>query len=193
MSDTEFTDIELKKAFLRAHLEKPVILVGLMGAGKTSIGKMLAVALGCDFVDSDDIIVERAGCSIPDIFEKHGEPHFRDLERIVIRDLMNDSARHVIGTGGGAFMNDETRGLIKTSDAVSIFLRADLDVLLERVGDGEGRPLLQGDPKGKLQELMDIRYPFYGEADLIVDTKSEAPEVTLNLVIDTLYNHLKLA
>ena len=186
-------NIDLQIEFLRVHLEKPVIIVGLMGAGKTSIGKMLAEKLGYDFVDSDEVIVKREEREISKIFEQDGEPHFRMVEREVIADLMIETKPHIIGTGGGAFMNDDTRALVKASDAVSIFLKADLDVLLERVGDGEGRPLLQGDPAGKLQELMDIRYPVYGEADLTVETRSEKPEETLDRVIDTLYNHLKLA
>jgi shikimate kinase len=182
-----------RKEFLEAHLEQPVILVGLMGAGKTSIGKMLADELGHRFVDSDEVIVAREGRDIPTIFKESGEAHFRQTEREVLRDLMDDTAPHVIGTGGGAFINDETRQLIKESNAVSLFLKGDLEVLLERVGDGEGRPLLQGDARGKLKELMDIRYPVYAEADITVETRSEEPAQTLSRVMDSLYNHLKLS
>lgn len=187
------TDISLQKDFIRAHLEQPLIIIGLMGAGKTSIGKMLAEHLGYDFVDSDDKIVERAGRSIPEIFGPNNihEQEFRDLERQVIADLMADVKPHVIGTGGGAFMNDHTRKLIKDK-GLSVFLKASLDVLCDRVGAGEGRPLLmQGDPRQILSDLIEKRYPVYGEADLTVETLNEPVEETLNRAVQTLYTHLK--
>ena len=185
--------IHLQQDFLRAHLEKPIIIVGLMGAGKTSVGKALAESMEYDFVDSDDVIVERAGMSISDIFATHGEPHFRALERDVLSDLMQDQQPHVIGTGGGAFMNDKTREVNKTA-GISIFLKADLEVLLERVGTGEGRPLLEaGNPREILAGLIERRYPVYAEADLTVATKTEPMEETLKRVTQALYNHIQPA
>ena len=185
--------IHLQQDFLRAHLEKPIIIVGLMGAGKTSVGKALAESMEYDFVDSDDVIVERAGMSISDIFATQGEPHFRALERDVLSDLMQDQQPHVIGTGGGAFMNDQTREVIKTA-GISIFLKADLEVLLERVGTGEGRPLLEaGNPREILAGLIERRYPVYAEADLTVATKTEPMEETLKRVTQALYNHIQPA
>lgn len=173
-------------------MEQPLVIIGLMGAGKTSIGKMLAEELGYDFLDSDDVIVEREGRSIPDIFEQSGEPHFRQIEREVIQDLMQDSTPHIIGTGGGAFMNEKTRQAIKQS-GTSIFLKASLDVLVNRVGQGEGRPLLTAgnNPREVLDKLMQERYPVYGKADLTVETRAETPEETLNSVMNALYTHLK--
>lgn len=185
--------IHLQQDFLRAHLEKPIIIVGLMGAGKTSVGKALAESMEYDFVDSDDVIVERAGMSISDIFATQGELHFRALERDVLSDLMQDQQPHVIGTGGGAFMNDQTREVIKTA-GISIFLKADLEVLLERVGTGEGRPLLEaGNPREILAGLIERRYPVYAEADLTVATKTEPMEETLKRVTQALYNHIQPA
>ena len=175
-----------------SYMKKPIIMVGLMGAGKTSIGQMLAEALGYDFIDSDDVIVTKEGRTIPNIFTQSGEPYFRDVERTVIGDLMQAVEPYVIGTGGGAFMNDETRALIKEK-GISVFLKADLEVLLERVGDGEGRPLIEGDPAGKLKALMDSRYPIYSEADITVETLSEPVEQTMGRVKDALYNAYKLA
>lgn len=187
------TLVKLKSDFIRANLEKPLVIIGLMGAGKTSIGNMLAEELGYDFVDSDDAIVKREGRSIPEIFAQSGEPHFREVERDVIQDLMRDTKPHVIGTGGGAFMNDQTRQVIKKT-GLSVFLKADLDVLVKRVGSGEGRPLLMaGNPREILQELINKRYPIYQEADLIVETRNESPQETLGRVSEALYNKLSLA
>ncbi|HPF79135.1 MAG TPA: shikimate kinase [Alphaproteobacteria bacterium] len=185
--------VNLKSDFIRANLEKPLVVIGLMGAGKTSIGNMLADELGYGFVDSDDEIVKREGRSIPEIFAQSGEPHFREVERDVIQDLMRDTNPHVIGTGGGAFMNDQTRQVIKEA-GLSVFLKADLDVLVKRVGSGEGRPLLMaGNPREILQELINKRYPIYQEADLIVETRDESPQETLARVSDAIYNKLSLS
>lgn len=175
-------------------MEHPLVIIGLMGAGKTSIGMMLAEELGYDFVDSDDVIVEREKRSIPEIFGENNknEPEFRRIEREVIQDLMLDSTPHIIGTGGGAFMNVDTRKAIKKS-GTSIFLKASLDVLAERVGKGKGRPLLTAgnNPREVLDKFMKERYPIYSEADLIVETRAETQEETFNRVINALYTHLK--
>ena len=155
------------------RLRRPVVLVGLMGAGKTSVGKRLAAALRVPFVDSDDEIEAAAGMTIPEIFETLGEPAFREGERKVIARLLEGPAR-VIATGGGAFMNAETRAAIADAGAVSVWLRADLDTLVERVGRRHTRPLLEGgEPRAILAELMTRRHPVYAGADVVVDSRGQ--------------------
>lgn len=153
----------------RPAIDKPIVLVGLMGAGKSTVGKRLAAVLGVDFVDSDNEIAEAAGCSISEIFEVYGESMFRDLEkRVMIRLLSGNPC--VIATGGGAFMNGEIRAEIKAR-TLSIWLRAELPVLIERVSRRDTRPLLKtGDKSEILKRLIDERYPVYAEADLMVDS-----------------------
>ena len=150
-------------------LTKPVVLVGLMGAGKSTIGRRLASALGLNFIDSDQEIVEAAGCSISDIFEMYGEDIFRDLEkRVLLRLISNEPC--IIATGGGAFIQPEIREAI-AGKATSIWLRADLEVLLERVSRRDTRPLLRtGDKSGILGKLMEERYPIYAQADITIDS-----------------------
>ena len=151
-------------------LEKPLVLVGLMGAGKTTIGYRLAQKLDVPFVDSDQEVEAKTGCSVSEIFETMGEQTFRELERETIAELLEHKPKSVIATGGGAFMNKQTRRLIKEK-ALSIWLRADLDVLVERVSRKESRPLLEkGDKRAILEKLIQDRYPIYEEADLIVDS-----------------------
>jgi shikimate kinase len=163
-------------------LDRSIVLVGLMGAGKSCIGKRLAQHLGLPFVDADREIETAAGCSITDFFEAHGEQAFRDGERRVIARLLGN-ATHVMATGGGAFMDAQTRNLIKDK-AISIWLRAELDQLLKRVSRRNDRPLLKNvDQRAKLSELMEIRYPVYAEADLTVDSADGPPEVTLDRVL----------
>ena len=170
---------------------KHIVLVGTGGAGKSSLGAVLAQYLGFNFIDSDEVIIDREQCSVADIFAQKGELYFRDLERQAFKDLIDDEAPHIIGSGGGAFMNDETRTLIK-DNAVSIFLKADIEVLLQRIGSGEGRPLYDGkDTRAVLEEMIKSRYPIYAEADLIVDTYDEPLEKTLVRVTEALYTHLK--
>ena len=150
-------------------LKHPVVLVGLMGAGKTTVGRRLARDIGLDFIDSDTEITEAAGCSISDIFEIYGEAIFRDLEKRVLLRLLGQEPA-VIATGGGAFMNPELRGAIHTH-AISVWLRAELDVLLDRVSRRNTRPLLeQGDKRAILARLMEERYPVYSEATIVVDS-----------------------
>ena len=154
-------------------LRRPLVLVGLMGAGKTSVGKRLAALLGTSFTDSDNEIIAAAGMSIPEIFASLGEPAFRDGERRVLRRLLAERVG-VIATGGGAFVEPRTRAEIKAR-AVSVWLRADLDLLWDRVRDRPGRPLLQTpNPRQTLAELLERRYPLYGEADVIVDSRRGA-------------------
>jgi len=156
---------------------RSIVLVGLMGAGKTSIGRRLAARLGLAFRDADDEIERAAGCTIPEIFARFGEPYFRDGERRVIRRLLQDPPA-VIAFGGGAFMDAETRALTRQS-AVSIWLRCSLRTLVRRVSARDNRPLLAGgDHEATLSRLMGIRYPIYAEADVIVDCGDESPETT---------------
>ncbi len=163
------TSTRLLEAALENTGNRTIVLVGLMGAGKTSIGRRLADKMGLTFVDADTEIEKAAGKSIPDIFAEHGEAHFRDGERRVIARLL-DNGRQVLATGGGAFMNEETRKAIK-AQAVSVWLKADLDVLLKRVAKRGGRPLLENrDPAEVLQNLITLRYPVYAEADITVES-----------------------
>ncbi|MDY0882453.1 shikimate kinase [Dongia soli] len=169
-------------------VDRTIVLVGLMGAGKSCIGKRLAAHLHLPFTDADREIEAAAGCSISDIFARHGEQAFRDGERRVIQRLLGNPV-HVLATGGGAFMDPNTRALIKER-AFSIWLRADLDLLVKRVARRNERPLLQNvDQRQKLAELMGIRYPVYAEADLTVDSTDGPPEATLARVIAALNDH----
>jgi shikimate kinase len=149
--------------------DKTIALVGLMGVGKTSIGRRLAHALALPFRDADQAIEEAAGCTIPEIFEKYGETAFRDGERRVISRLLDEPV-HVLATGGGAFVNPDTRRLMKEK-ALTIWLKADLPVLARRLVRKDNRPLLTGrDPMTVLQEQAAARYGAYGEADMVVET-----------------------
>jgi len=155
------------------RLRRPLVLVGLMGAGKTSVGKRLAGLLGVGFTDSDHEIVEAAGMSIPEIFASLGEPAFRDGERRVIMRLLGERPA-VLATGGGAFIEPRTRAEIR-AHATSVWLKADLDLLWDRVRDRPGRPLLRTpNPRGTLSDLLDRRYPVYAEADVTVDSRRGA-------------------
>ena len=171
------------------NLDRTIVLVGLMGAGKSCIGKRLAQHFGLPFVDADREIETAAGCSISDFFELHGEQAFRDGERRVIARLLNNPV-HVMATGGGAFMDPQTRALIKDK-SISIWLRAELEQLLKRVGRRNDRPLLKNvDQRAKLTELMDLRYPVYAEADVTVDSADGPPEMTMDRVLDALDSYL---
>ncbi|NNE85297.1 MAG: shikimate kinase [Alphaproteobacteria bacterium] len=162
-----------------------IVMVGLMGAGKTSIGRRLATRLGLPFVDADDAIEEAAKSSISDIFERLGEESFRDGERRVIARLLDDSPI-VLATGGGAFMDPDTRALI-AAKGISIWLRADIDTLVRRTSRREDRPLLKnGDPRKILTNLMNLRYPIYAQADITVDSLDGPAEETLQQVLDAL-------
>jgi shikimate kinase len=156
---------------------KFIVLVGLMGAGKTSLGKRLAKAMALPFIDSDIEIEKAAGCSIPEIFARFGEAEFRSGERRVIERIL-DGEPAIVATGGGAFMDSDTRALIRTK-AISVWLRADLDTLVKRTKRRDDRPLLKsGDPREVLQRLIGERYPVYGEADIVVDVDDEPPKET---------------
>lgn len=171
------------------QVPKTVVIVGLMGAGKTCIGSRLAERLGLAFVDADTEIEQAAGCAINDIFEFYGETAFRDGERRVIARLLA-SPVHVLATGGGAFMDTETRAAI-ARQSISIWLRADLDLLVSRVGRRDNRPLLKGrDRREVLKALIDERHPLYEGADITVDSAREAPDITVDRVLEALSGYL---
>lgn len=162
-----------------------VVLVGLMGAGKSSIGRRLAARLDLPFLDADTEIETAAGCTIPEFFKLHGEAAFRDGERRVIARLL-EGPPCVLATGGGAFMDAETRAHIARS-GISVWLRADLETLVRRTSRREERPLLAtGDARATLARLMDERYPVYEQADIVVDSDDGPPEATVDRVIDAL-------
>ena len=167
------------------QLPRTLVLVGLMGAGKTAIGRRLAARLGLPFADADHEIEAAAGCSVEDIFDAYGEPAFRDVERKVIARLL-DGPIHVLATGGGAYMDSSTRATI-AHRGISLWLRADLETLLSRTARRSNRPLLKnGDPRAILTDLMAQRYPVYAEADLVVDSSEAPPEQTVDTVVDAL-------
>ncbi|AEQ52913.1 shikimate kinase [Pelagibacterium halotolerans] len=173
---------------LDALAGRPVVLVGMMGAGKTTVGRRLANRLGLPFTDSDAEIETAAGMSIPDIFAAHGEPEFRAGEARVISRLLREH-QGIIATGGGAFINPETRDAIKTH-AVSIWIKADFDLLFARVSKRPGRPLLQTpDPRGTLQGLIDKRYPVYALADLTVASRDVPHDVVVNDILAAISRH----
>ena len=164
---------------------RTVVLVGLMGAGKTNIGRRLAARLNLPFFDSDNEIETAAGETIEEIFRNRGEAAFRDGERRVIARLLMQPV-HVLATGGGAFMDPATREAIARR-GVSVWLRADLDVLFARVSRRTNRPLLQHpDPRTVLAELIERRYPVYAEADITVDSGDGPPDLTATRVIAAL-------
>ncbi|WP_367182935.1 shikimate kinase [Ferrovibrio sp.] len=161
---------------------RSLVLVGLMGAGKSSVGRRLAGRLGFDFLDADIEIEKAAGASIPEIFAAHGEAAFRDGERKVIARLL-EQPRIVLATGGGAFMNAETRARIRER-GLSIWLKAELDVLAKRCARRSNRPLLQnGDLRGTLQRLMQERYPVYAEADISVISADGPHEAVVEQIL----------
>ena len=168
---------------------RSLVLVGLMGAGKSTVGRRLAQTLKLPFRDADHEIEAAAGMTIPDIFAIYGEAYFRDGERRVIARLLQEGPM-VLATGGGAYMSEETRTGIKER-AVSIWLKADLEVLLKRVRKRSNRPLLQNpDPEGTMRKLMDIRYPVYAQADLTVESHEAPHDRVVNEVLKALKSWL---
>jgi shikimate kinase len=171
------------------HVPRTLVLVGLMGAGKTNIGRRLAQRLGLGFTDADSEIEAAAGESIEEIFERRGEAAFREGERKVIARLLGNPV-HVLATGGGAFMDPETRALVRER-GISIWLRADLDLLHQRVSRRNNRPLLkQGNQRETLERLIDQRYPIYALADVTVDSVDGPPEATMERVMAALERYL---
>ncbi|MFC4346269.1 shikimate kinase [Kordiimonas lipolytica] len=166
-------------------VDRTIVLVGLMGAGKTTVGRRLARKLNLPFVDSDHEIEKAAGMSVAEIFECFGEADFRSGERRVIERLL-DGKPQIVATGGGAFINEATRALIKDK-GLSIWLDADIDVLVERTGRRDTRPLLKtGDPKEILTRLAEERAPFYAEADLKVASSNGPHEDVVGEILSAL-------
>lgn len=176
-------------AVVKALNRRTVVLVGLMGCGKSSVGRRLAQRLGLSFVDADDEIEAAAGKSINEIFADHGEGYFRDGERKVIARLLNQGPQ-VLATGGGAFMNAETRAAIRAF-GISVWLKAELPVLMRRVSKRNNRPLLKvQDPEKVMRDLMDKRYPVYQEADITVLSREVSHDVMATEVLSALEAHL---
>ncbi|MEQ8602715.1 MAG: shikimate kinase [Marivibrio sp.] len=167
------------------RLVRTVALIGMMGAGKTAIGRQLAKRLGAPFLDADKEIEKAAGCTVAEIFAEHGEAHFRDGERRVIARLL-DGPPAVLATGGGAYMNAQTRALL-SERATTVWLKADFETLWKRVSKRGHRPLLKTeDPQGTLRRLLAEREPVYAEADLIVDSGEQTKEAMARKVEDAL-------
>jgi shikimate kinase len=185
-------DRDIVEKVRRALGQRSIVLVGLMGCGKSSIGKRLATKLGLGFVDADEEIERVAQKSISEIFSDHGEDFFRDRESKVITRLLATGPQ-VLATGGGAFMMPATREKIREA-GISIWLRAELPVLMRRVGKRDTRPLLKGaDPEGVMRALMEARYPIYAEADLTVESRDVPHDTIVGEIIDALAGHLALA
>jgi shikimate kinase len=166
---------------------RSIIMVGLMGCGKSAVGRRLATRLSLPFVDADEAIEEAAKKTISDIFAEDGEAFFRERERMVIARLLAQGPQ-VLATGGGAFVNTETRAKIKSS-GISVWLKAELPVLMKRVAKRETRPLLKsGDPEATMRRLMEVRYPVYAEADVIVESRDVPHEVIVSDVVEALRN-----
>jgi shikimate kinase len=173
-------------------LTRHVVLVGLMGAGKSAIGRRVASRIGARFRDADTEIEKAAGMKISDIFAVHGEGEFRTGERRVIARLL-DGPPMVLATGGGAYMDDETRALLKRR-ATTIWMHAELDVLVKRCAKRGNRPLLKtGNPRDILANLMAVRYPVYAEADITIESRDEPHEFAVSGIIDALTERGDLA
>jgi shikimate kinase len=176
---------------VHAHLgDRLIVLVGLMASGKTSVGRILAQRLRMPFVDADHEIETAADMTIPEIFAKHGEDYFRSGERRVIARLLREGPR-VLATGGGAFMSAETRAAIRAR-GVSVWLRADFETLMRRARRRSNRPLLQNsDPEATMRKLIDVRYPVYAEADVLVDSIDGPHDSTADLILRALLGHFE--
>lgn len=172
-------------ARIAARIDRPIVLVGLMGVGKSTVGRKLAAILGRDFVDADDEIEEAAQRTIPEIFEQFGEEYFRDGERRVIARLIEEQ-HGVIATGGGAFVDPETRALI-LDRAIAVWIDAQIDTLVERTSRRDTRPLLRnGDPKEILTELYEKREPFYTQAQVRVESKNGPHADTAKAIVEAI-------
>jgi len=169
---------------------KPIVIVGMMGAGKSTVGRRVANFLDLEFIDSDDEIVEAAGMPIPDIFDTHGEEEFRAGEMRVISRLMRTRSEAVIATGGGAYVNETTRKNI-SQHGISVWLKAELDLLFARVSRKNTRPLLHtADPYQTLKDLVDERYPIYANAEVTVMSHDTTHERIAAEIIEALADHL---
>lgn len=171
---------------------RPIILIGLMGAGKTTIGRRLANRLDIPFRDADHEIEAAANLSVAEIFAQHGEDYFREGEKKVIARLLDEGVQ-VLATGGGAWMNEQTRALVK-GQGVSVWLKAEFDILMARVRRRSHRPLLKDpDPEGVMRRLMDERYPIYAEADLTVMSVDAPHEVIVEAVVKALEQNVGIS
>ena len=168
---------------------RSLVLVGLMGAGKSTVGRRLAQRLNMNFVDADAAIEEAAGMSIPEIFASHGEAYFREGERRVITRILEDG-QQVLATGGGAFMNEQTRASI-AAHGISVWLKANLPLLMKRVSRRANRPLLlNDDPESVMRKLMDTRYPVYATSNVVIESRDVSHNVIVNDVIRALSAYL---
>lgn len=166
-------------------LKRTVALVGMMGAGKSSVGRRLAAKLGVAFHDADAEIEAAAGCSISEIFDRYGEAAFRDGERKIVARLL-DQPPHVLATGGGAFIDPDTRAKIRDT-AISVWIKVPVDVLISRVGRRDTRPLLRdGDPRETMERLLKTREPVYAEADLTVESENGPHGAMVDKILDAL-------
>lgn len=178
-------DVKRVDELVRRLGDRSLVMVGLMGCGKSAIGRRLANRLSLPFVDADEEIEKVAGMSISDIFAEYGEAHFRDREAKVIERLLGGGPQ-VLATGGGAFMNPDTRAAV-AAKGVSIWLRAQLPVLMRRVTKRNTRPLLKtADPEAVMRRLMEERYPVYANADIVVESRDVPHEVIVGEIIDSL-------
>jgi shikimate kinase len=193
LTEPKKDDRDARLAEIRAALgPRSIVLIGLMGAGKTAVGRRLANRLDLPFIDADTEIEVAAGASISEIFAEHGEAYFRQGERKVIARLLQNGPQ-VLATGGGAYMNADTRAAIKAR-GISVWLKADVKVLLKRVGRRGTRPLLAGgEPEKVLKKLMDERYPIYAEADVRVESRDVPHDVIVGAVIEALAKKLGCA
>lgn len=167
---------------------RSIVLIGMMGAGKSSIGRRLAARLNLPFVDADTEIEAAAGMTIPEIFAAHGEPYFRAGEARVIARLL-EGGPQVLATGGGAFMNADTRAAIRAK-GISIWLKAPFEILFKRIKRRNDRPLLAGDdPAETLRRLIAERYPVYAEADITAESRDVPHETIVNEVVELLCRH----
>lgn len=177
--------MQLNTENIKNTLNKPIALIGMMGTGKTHIGKMLAEALELDFFDSDKIIEDRGGLSINEIFEMYGEERFRQSEEKTILELL-DYGACVIATGGGAPVNPAILSAIKTN-TISVWLKSDVDIIYERIKQSKTRPLLNEDnPKTILSELLAEREKFYEQADIIIKVHNNNPSIVLSEMIEAI-------
>ncbi len=174
-----------ESAVVRALGGRSIVLVGMMGAGKSSIGRRLASRLGIPFIDADTEIESAAGMTIPEIFEKHGEPYFRAGEARVIARLL-DNGPQVLATGGGSVMDPQTRALIGQK-GISIWLKADIDVLLKRTKRRNDRPLVE-----KIKDLLPAREPIYAQADIIIQSRDEPHDAIIDEIMGELPKRLGL-
>ena len=178
-------EVDTLAAIRQALGRRSIVMVGLMGCGKSAVGRRLASRLQLPFVDADEEIERAAARSINEIFAAHGEAYFRDGERRVIGRLLGDGPQ-VLATGGGAFMSEETRENIR-QQGVSVWLKADLPVLMKRVLKRDTRPLLrQGDPEAIMRNLMVTRYPVYAGADITVESRDVPHEVIVSEILEAL-------